>query len=92
MKKVYVLDAVKIVFQADAAAAGFFLLLRFLQALVPTLQTLSVAGFIDQVTAAGRSGVHNRGLLFFSFLLRWLPLIGYLKVSQDFWSSIWKCG
>ncbi len=81
MKKVYVLDAVKIVFQADAAAAGFFLLLRFLQALVPTLQTLSVAGFIDQVTAAGRSGVHNRGLLFFILILVALVAFNWLSKS-----------
>ena len=32
MKKIHALDAVKIVFQADAAAAGLFFLLRLLQA------------------------------------------------------------
>ena len=52
MRKGNVLDAVKIVFQADAAAAGVYSLLKLLLALVPALQTLAVAAFIDQVTAA----------------------------------------
>ena len=41
MKKGYVLDVVKIVFQTDPAAAGLFFILRLLQALTPILQTLA---------------------------------------------------
>ena len=52
MKKVYILDAVKIIFQTDPAAAGLFFILRLLQALTPILQTLAVAAFVDRVSEA----------------------------------------
>ena len=52
MKKVYILDAVKIIFQNDPAAAGLFFILRLLQALTPILQTLAVAAFVDRVSEA----------------------------------------
>ena len=52
MKKVYILDAVKIIFQADPAAAGLFFIMRLLQALTPILQTLAVAAFVDRVSEA----------------------------------------
>ena len=82
MKKVYVLDAVKIVFQADAAAAGVYFLLRLLLALVPTLQTLAVAAFIDQVTVMGTAGIRNdSGLLFLIFVL--VALVAFSWISKS---------
>lgn len=81
MKKVYVLDAVKFVFQADAAAAGLFLLLRLLQALIPVIQTLGVAAFIDQVTVAGEVGVHNDILLLLVLLL--VALVAFSWISKS---------
>ena len=81
MKKGNVLDAVKIVFQADAAA-GAYSLLKFLLALVPTLQTLAVAAFIDQVTAAGTAGARNdSGLLFLIFVL--VALVAFSWISKS---------
>ena len=67
----------------QSASPTGFLLLRFLQALVPTLQTLSVAGFIDQVTAAGMSGVHNRGLLFFILIIHQISQNFIIKTQKD---------
>lgn len=82
MKKVYVLDAVKIVFQADAAAAGVYFLLRLLLALVPTLQTLAVAAFIDQVTVMGTAGIRNdSGLLFLIFVL--VAMVAFSWISKS---------
>lgn len=82
MRKGNVLDAVKIVFQADAAAAGVYSLLKLLLALVPTLQTLAVAAFIDQVTAAGTAGARNDGgLLFLIFVL--VALVAFSWISKS---------
>lgn len=82
MKKGSILDAVKIIFQADAAAAGAYSLLKLLLALVPTLQTLAVAAFIDQVTAAGTAGIRNdSGLLFLIFVL--VALVAFSWISKS---------
>ena len=82
MKKGSILDAVKIIFQADAAAAGAYSLLKLLLALVPTLQTLAVATFIDQVTAAGTAGIRNdSGLLFLIFVL--VALVAFSWISKS---------
>ena len=82
MRKGNVLDAVKIVFQVDSAAAGVYSLLKLLLALVPALQTLAVAAFIDQVTAAGTAGARNDGgLLFLIFVL--VALVAFSWISKS---------
>ena len=82
MRKGNVLDAVKIVFQVDSAAAGVYFLLKLLLALVPALQTLAVAAFIDQVTAAGTAGARNDGgLLFLIFVL--VTLVAFSWISKS---------
>lgn len=82
MRKGNVLDAVKIVFQVDSAAAGVYFLLRLLLALVPTLQTLAVAAFIDQVTVMGTAGIRNdSGLLFLIFVL--VALVAFSWISKS---------
>lgn len=82
MRKGNVLDAVKIVFQVDSAAAGVYFLLKLLLALVPTLQTLAVAAFIDQVTAVGTAGARNDGgLLFLIFVL--VALVAFSWISKS---------
>ena len=82
MRKGNVLDAVKIVFQVDSAAAGVYFLLKLSLALVPTLQTLAVAAFIDQVTAAGTAGARNDGgLLFLIFVL--VALVAFSWISKS---------
>lgn len=82
MKKIHALDAVKIVFQADAAAAGLFFLLRLLQALVPTMQTLAVAAFVDRVTAAGAMGMQEKEILFLILLLVALAAFSWISKSM----------
>ena len=81
MKKIHALDAVKIVFQADVAAAGLFFLLRLLQALVPTMQTLAVAAFVDRVTAAGAMGMQEKEILFLVLLL--VALVAFSWISKS---------
>lgn len=80
MKKIYALDAVKIVFRVDFWAAGLFFILRLLQSVVPSLQTLVVAKFVDQVTLVSATGVQDKKILLLIFLL--VVLIAYNWVSK----------
>ncbi len=50
MKKVYLFDCLKIVFKVDLISALVVFILKFISALVPALQTLLVAKFVDNVT------------------------------------------
>lgn len=81
MKKIYILGAVKTVFQVDFAAAGFFLILNLLMALVPSLQTLVIADFVDQVTVLGSAGIYDNKILFLVFLL--VVLVAYSWIAKS---------
>ncbi len=81
MKKLYVLNAVKIVFKVDSAAASLFFVLRFLQALVPGLQTVLIAAFVDQVTLTKTMGIQNKKILLLLFFL--VALVAYRWSSKS---------
>lgn len=81
MKKMHVLDAVKIIFRVDLAAAGLLFALRLLQALVPSLQTLIVADFIDQVILSANRNAWDGSLMLLISLL--VALIAYRWISKS---------
>ena len=81
MKKIFLFDGVKIIFRADAVAAGLFFLLRLLQALVPTLQTLAVAAFIDRVTMRGTAQAADVRVMLLILLLVSLVAFSWLSKS-----------
>lgn len=81
MKKMHVLDAVKIIFRVDLVAAGLLFALRLLQALVPSLQTLIVADFIDQVILSANRNAWDGSLMLLISLL--VALIAYRWISKS---------
>lgn len=81
MKKIQVMDAVKIVFRVDFVAAGLLFVLKLLQALVPSLQTLVIADFVDQVTELSAAGVQNKKVFFLLFFL--VVLVAYSWISKS---------
>lgn len=81
IKKIHVLDAVKIVFKMDFAAAGLLFILKLLQALVPSLQTLVIADFVDRVSASGMAGVQDKKILLLIIFL--VALVAYSWISKS---------
>ena len=81
MKKIYVMDAVKIVFKVDFIDAGLFFVLGLLMALVPSLQTLVIANFVDQVTLLGSVGIYDKKILLLIFIL--VALVAYSWISKS---------
>ena len=81
MRKIHVMDAVKIVFRIDFAAAGLFFILNLFMAVVPSLQTLVIADFVDQVMALGSADTQNRKVLLLIFFL--VALVAYSWISKS---------
>lgn len=75
MSKIHILDVLKIVFQIDVAAAGLFFVLKVFLALIPSLQTLMIAKFVDEVTLPETVVLQNKKIWILVFLL--VMLVAY---------------
>ena len=85
-KKIYVFDSVKTAVKTDPAAAVLLFVLRFILAVIPTLQTLVTAAFVDEVTgwSAGEGHVgteYERSVLLLVILL--VSFVAYSWISKS---------
>lgn len=78
MKKLYLTDCVKIIYKVDPFSGIAILLLKVISALVPTFQTLLIAGFVDRVTGGRITSVFDRDIIGTVVLLVLLVAYGWI--------------
>lgn len=82
-KKIYLLECVKIVYKVDSIPAFIVLILKVLLALVPTLQTLVIAEFINCVitTVQKRELIQEPYVRLLIFLM--VGLVAYMWIAKS---------